>query len=172
MNVGMLLTRPVIKPVKPRPSTAPTREIVTADPHLSVIILTVSSADEDLFAGISCGAVGFVNKNVNGPTLVRTLRDFRCSGSLPMSRVMAAKAIQYLQQSQPRPVGSRALRTLSWREREVLTRIASGAHDREIADSLVGAESTLKTHVRHILRKLGARNRAEAVARLRAKEAG
>jgi DNA-binding NarL/FixJ family response regulator len=55
---------------------------------------------------------------------------------------------------------------LSRREREILSLIAHGAHDREIAALMVVAETTVKTHVRHILRKLRARNRAEAAARL------
>jgi len=147
-----------------------TVDIVASDPSLAVIILTVSTLDEDLFAGISSGAVGFLNKNLSPGKLMRTLHDFRSNGSLPMSRIAAGKAFSYLQhhQAKPAPVPPRASRRgLSWREREILTRIAGGAHDREIAAALVVAESTIKTHVRHILRKLGARNRAEAVARLR-----
>jgi DNA-binding NarL/FixJ family response regulator len=147
-----------------------TAEIVASDPNLPVIILTVSTLDEDLFAGISSGAVGFLNKDLSPGILIRTLHDFRSNGSLPMSRIAAGKAFSYLQhhQAKPAPAPPRASRGLSRREREILTRIAGGAHDREIAAALVVAESTIKTHVRHILRKLGARNRAEAVARVRA----
>ena len=53
---------------------------------------------------------------------------------------------------------------LTSRECEILQRIAQGAHDREIATELVVAETTIKTHVRHILRKLECRNRTEAAA--------
>ncbi len=146
-----------------------TAEIVASDAKLAVIMLTVSTLDQDLFAGISRGAVGFLNKNLSQAMLVRTLRDFWSNGSLPMSRVAAGKALSYLRhyQAEPAPAPTRASRRLSWREREVLSRIAGGAHDREIAAALVVAETTIKTHVRHILRKLGARNRAEAVARFR-----
>ena len=56
---------------------------------------------------------------------------------------------------------------LTAREREVLALLGLGNRDREIADQLVVAESTVKKHVRHILRKLGARNRTEAVSRTR-----
>ncbi|HEX8968460.1 MAG TPA: response regulator transcription factor, partial [Chloroflexota bacterium] len=118
------------------------------------------------------GAVGFLNKSLSPATLTRTLRDFRFNGSLPMSRVMAGKALAYLQHQPgaPRPV--QPTRLLTWREREILRQVAGGAHDREIAAVLVVAETTVKTHIRHILRKLGARNRAEAVARLGGGEAG
>ena len=149
-----------------------TAEIVATDPSLPIIILTVSTLDRDLFAGVRSGAVGFLNKNLSLALLMRTLRDFRHNGSLPMSRVMASKALAHLQHQQTTRATSQASLTtsLTWREREVLSRIACGAHDREIAAALVVAETTIKTHVRHILCKVGARNRAEAVARLQAGE--
>jgi len=144
-------------------------ELAETDPSLPLIILTLSTLDRELFAAMDSGAVGFLNKNLSPATLVRTLRDFHRHGSLPMSRIMAGKALAHLRQQQamlaaapPSPACS-----LSSREREVLRRIAGGAHDREIASAMVVAETTVKTHVRNILRKLGARNRAEAAARLR-----
>jgi DNA-binding NarL/FixJ family response regulator len=144
-----------------------TTEIVAHYPGLAVIVLTVSALEADLFAGLESGAVGYLNKSLSPQNLVRTLRDFHCNGSLPMSRVMAGKALARLQRRQPAAV----MRAEEWtsmgltgREREILRRIAGGARDREIAAGLVVAETTIKTHVRHILRKLGARNRAEAVA--------
>ena len=85
-----------------------------------------------------------------------------------MSRIMAGKAFAYLRQHQAALTLEQpsVASNLSSREREVLSRIAGGAHDREIASAMVVAETTVKTHVRNILRKLGARNRAEAAARL------
>ena len=59
---------------------------------------------------------------------------------------------------------------LTPREKEVLAMIAAGAHDREIAAGLLVAETTIKTHVQHVLRKLHARNRAEAAARFQSRE--
>ena len=143
-------------------------DIAATDPSLPIIILTVSRLERDLFAGVDSGAVGFLNKDLSPAMLVRTLRDFRRRGSLAMSRPMASKALDHLRQRRsggPRPLDGEA--GLSSREHEVLTQIARGAHDGEIAAALAVAESTVKTHVRHILRKLGARNRAEAVARFR-----
>jgi DNA-binding NarL/FixJ family response regulator len=142
-------------------------EIEATDPDLPLIMLTVSTLDRDLFAGMHSGAVGFLNKNLTPATLVRTLRDFHRNGSLPMSRIMAGKALAHLRQATLAAAQPSAASNLSSREREVLRRIAGGAHDREIASSMVVAETTVKTHVRNILRKLGARNRAEAAARLR-----
>jgi DNA-binding NarL/FixJ family response regulator len=148
------------------------QEISSQDPSLPVIILTVSTLDRDLFAGMGCGAVGFLNKNLSPSSLIRTLRDFRMNGSLPMSRVMAGRVLAHLRHQDTRLTALRtqAVDTLSRREQQILLRIAAGAHDREIAAALVVAETTIKTHVRHILAKLGARNRAEAVARSRTRE--
>ena len=142
-------------------------EMAAVDPELPIIFLTVSTLDRDLFAGMHSGAVGFLNKDLNPTTLVRTLRDYRRNGSLAMSRTMARKALAHFQEQLggTRPVPA-AAGPLTAREQDVLRRIAGGAHDREIAEVLVVSETTVKTHVRNILRKLGARNRAEAVARL------
>ncbi len=143
-----------------------TAEIVKSDPDLPVIILTVSSAERDLFAGVRAGAIGFLTKGLAPASLLRSLRDFCRNGSLPMSRAMAGKALAHLQRLQGSHAAQESSPTglLTWREREVLRRIRSGARDREIAEGMLVAETTIKTHVRHILRKLGARNRAEAAA--------
>jgi DNA-binding NarL/FixJ family response regulator len=146
-----------------------TREIAALYPELPIVILTVSTLDSDLFAAIDCGAVGFLNKNLSPASLTRTLRDFWSNGSLPMSRVQAGKVIHRFQQRvlDAALVRPNIVDQLSWREQEILARIAAGARDREIAAALFVAETTIKTHVRHILLKLGARNRAEAAARMR-----
>jgi DNA-binding NarL/FixJ family response regulator len=81
---------------------------------------------------------------------------------------MARKVVSHLQDHQVQAGGDRpqARDKLSSREQQVLTQISAGARDREIAARLFVSETTIKTHVRHILRKLGARNRAEAAAQL------
>ena len=144
-----------------------TYAITAADPRLPVVMLTVSTLDRDLFDAMRSGAVGFLNKNFGSAALVRALRDFHEHGALPMSRQMAAKVLASLQadaQQRHAPVDEA---TLSPREREVLAMIANGARDREIAEVLVVAETTVKSHVQHILNKLHVRNRAAAAARFR-----
>jgi DNA-binding NarL/FixJ family response regulator len=82
---------------------------------------------------------------------------------------MAMLALARLRETLAQPhTGEHALPPLTPREREVCELIASGARDREIAAQLVLSQSTAKKHVQNILRKLHARNRAEAVARLQA----
>ena len=156
---------------------AATRRILAEDPGLPVIMLTVSTLDRDLFEATRAGAIGFLSKSLSPTAMVRALRDFHREGALPMSPTMAARVLAHFQQtaivSQPEAPSpaqasdERAESVLTPREREILEMIAQGARDKDIADRLVLAETTVKKHVQNILRKLDARNRTEAVARLR-----
>jgi DNA-binding NarL/FixJ family response regulator len=145
-------------------------QLNATDPTLPIVMLTVSQLEQDLFDAVRAGAVGYLSKGLEPQALVRALRDFHREGALPMSRVMARKVLDYYRQqgggaaraAAPAPSGG-----LSPREHEVLELIAQGLYDREIAQRLVIAERTVKKHVQNILRKLHARNRAEAVARRR-----
>jgi DNA-binding NarL/FixJ family response regulator len=148
---------------------AATAQINARDPLLPVVMLTVSMRDADLFGALRAGAAGFLSKNLTSSVLVRTLRDFQSNGSLPMSRQMAARMLGYFRERErsARSSGGEAWghqAGLSRRELEVLALIARGAHDREIAVDLNVSETTIKTHVQHVLRKLHVRNRTEAVA--------
>ena len=150
---------------------AATARIVASHPELPIIMLTVSDLDEHLFNAIRFGAVGYLRKTVSPEALVRCLRDFHRDNALPMSRVMARKVLAYFQERRAHvphePALDVSLTPLSPREHEVLELVARGARDRDIAEQLIIAERTVKKHVESILRKLHARNRAEAAARLR-----
>ncbi len=127
-----------------------------------VIMLTISDRDEDLMAALAGGADGYLLKNTEPEDLVRAIhRVVAGHGALAPEvtpRVMQAAARRT--SAEPRPTG-----ILSPRELEVLHALARGATTGEIARELVISESTVKTHVRHILEKLDATTRAEAVAR-------
>ena len=153
-----------------------TKQILVADPGLPIVMLTVSALDRDLTETARAGAVGFLSKGLSARAMVRALRDFYREGALPMSPVMASKLLAHLRESIDELSAARTADSrvdeltgsvLTPREREVLELIASGARDREIAERLVLTESTVKKHVQNILRKLDARNRTEAAARLR-----
>jgi DNA-binding NarL/FixJ family response regulator len=156
---------------------AATKRILAEDPGLPVVMLTVSTLDRDLFAAARSGAVGFLSKGLSPTALVRALRDFCREGALPMSPTMAAKVLAHFQQAtasaapnaaaMDEAVQEQVESPLTAREREVVQLIAQGARDRDIAERLILTEHTVKKHVKSILRKLGARNRAEAAARLR-----
>jgi DNA-binding NarL/FixJ family response regulator len=167
-----------------------TRRLLAEVPGPKIVILTASVQDTDLFMAVENGVVGFLNKDMNPDALVRTLEDVCRTEGLAMTRATAAKAFGYLQRrvsgatpqpEEPAPSGSPAASTsadrtglrdhpalgrLSPREREVFESISQGLRDRDIAEHLVLTENTVKTHVKRILRKLGVRNRAEAVGRL------
>jgi DNA-binding NarL/FixJ family response regulator len=140
------------------------------DPGLPVVMLTLSTLDRDLFEAVRVGAVGVLTKSLSPAALVRTLRGFHRGESLPMSPAMAQTLFALIRRGDfgsTLPGSKQQAFDLTPREREVLERIAHGARDREIAEHLTVTESTVKKHVQNILRKLHARNRTEAVARLR-----
>jgi DNA-binding NarL/FixJ family response regulator len=150
-----------------------TRRILAEDAELPVIMLTVSTMERDLIGAVEAGAKGFLSKGLSPHSMLRTLRDFQLRGALPMPRAMAARVFaHYLNRAgrpgQPLEIGEQPLCLLTRREQEVLELLASGARDRDIAERLVLSEYTVEKHVQHILRKLDARNRTEAVFRHRA----
>lgn len=127
---------------------------------LYVLMLTISEKDEDLMAAIEAGADGYLLKSARPDELCQAIRKV-ASGLSVLSpkitgQVMRAAARSWSQQSQV---------ILSPREQEVLVELAQGATTAEIAASLIISQNTVKTHVRHILEKLEATNRAEAVSR-------
>ncbi len=143
-----------------------TAAITRALPATQVAMLSVSSAHRDLFEALAAGAVGYLTKGLGPDALVRSVRGLH-QGEVLISGQMAARALAYFRQgggfttldpSQPET-------SLTARENEILQYIARGARDRDIAEALVLSEGTVKKHVQNILRKLQARNRAEAAAR-------
>jgi two-component system, NarL family, nitrate/nitrite response regulator NarL len=148
---------------------AAAQQLIRNDPSLAVAMLTLSTLDQDLVNSVRSGAIGFLSKNLAPDALVRALHGFQRGESLPMSRAMGQKLLGMVRQSgtPPRSMVAPPTPNLTPREKEVLELVAHGARDREIAQQFVISESTVKKHVQNILRKLQARNRAEAVARLR-----
>jgi two-component system NarL family response regulator len=162
-----------------------TRRIFAEVPGLRVIILTASVEDQDLYLAAATGVAGFLTKSLSAQAVLRAIRDFVESGALPMSRTMAARAFSYLQQrsaadeaaspapaeparpAEGGPEASPIAHLVTRRELEVLAQMAGGLQNREIAERLSLSENTVHVHVRSILRKLGVRNRVEAVARYR-----
>ena len=137
-------------------------------PSLHVVALAASLPDMDVIAAVRAGATGVLSKHLAPTLLVQTLLAFQRGDSLPISREMGLKLLEFIRHGslgEPSEAGPR----LTSREREILTLVSSGARDRDIAERLVISESTVKKHVQNILRKFQARNRAEAVARWRSR---
>ncbi len=125
-----------------------------------VLMLTVSDRDEDLLGAIEAGADGYLLKNAEPEDLFRAILHV-AQGRGVISPEVAAEVMQRAVAG--RPQGSSV--ELTPREQQVLQLLARGKTTGEVGMELVIANSTVKTHVRHILEKLDASNRTEAVAK-------
>ena len=136
-----------------------------AAPRARIILLTVSEDEQDLQAALRGGAHGYLLKTIEGDLLAQAIhRAMR--GEAVISSEMTGKLVTAFQSaaSPPPPARSRPdpLSQLSAREQQVLQQIARGASNKEIARSLSIAETTVKIHVQHILRKLDLTSRVQA----------
>lgn len=127
-----------------------------------VIALTVSDQDEDLFGAIKAGARGYLLKNVAEAELLDGVRRVH-SGEAVVSPALAARVLEELA-ARPAGPSREAEEALSPREEEILRLAASGLTNKEIAERLHLSAHTVKTHLRRVLDKLHAKNRAQAAA--------
>jgi DNA-binding NarL/FixJ family response regulator len=142
---------------------AATRELLAVSPDVRVVVLTTFEQDDYIFGALSAGASGFLLKRTRPEELIAAIHTVAAGDSL-LSPSVTRTVIQRLA-GQPAPDAAAEVRLdeLTARERDVLELIARGLSNGEIAAALVIEESTVKTHVRHILRKLRLRDRVQAV---------
>ena len=131
-------------------------------PATSVLILTVSEEEPDLYEALRLGASGYLLKDMPPAELLEAVLEAG-SGEPRIAPRLAGRLLADLRSSGG-PSAADPLGQLSQREREVLELVAQGLRNREIAARLYLSEATVKTHVRHVLEKLRFRNRAEAAA--------
>jgi DNA-binding NarL/FixJ family response regulator len=130
-----------------------------------VIIVTTFDLDEYVFAALQHGASGFLLKDAPAEQLIAAIRVV-ASGEALLAPSITRRLIERFQQAgtPPSPAKARAvLATLTEREAEVLTQLAQGLSNAEIAEALFVSETTVKTHVGRILSKLDVRDRVQAV---------
>ena len=145
-----------------------TRRIVTAVSATRVLILTTFDLDEYAYEGLRAGASGFLLKDVPPPDLLSAIRAV-ASGDAVVAPSVTRRLLDAFLPHLPDPGGAPGagvppeVTTLTAREREVLTEVAAGLSNAEIAAVLVLSEATVKTHVGRILGKLGLRDRVQAV---------
>jgi len=139
-----------------------TRRITRSDAAAKVLILTTFDLDEYVYDALRAGASGFLLKDRPPEELVTAVRTVAAGDAL-LSPTVTRRLIAEFAARPDVPAPSDGLDELTEREREVLLLLAQGASNAEIADRLFVAETTVKTHVAHILRKLGIRDRAQAV---------
>ena len=125
-----------------------------------ILMLTISKHDEDLFGAIAAGADGYLLKN-SEPEELRRAINLVAEGKSVLSPEVTSRVLKAVGSSHGIPADI----ALSKRELDVLKCLAKGMTSSQIAAELFISENTVKTHVRHILEKLEASNRAEAVSR-------
>src|SRR4051795_6873403 len=142
-----------------------TRRLVAdaGSPGTNVLILSASEGDEEVFASLRAGASGFLPRETDPAELVDGVRAV-AAGEAALSPSALRRVIADLAaQPDPRLPGPEQLDELTPREREVMTLVAAGLSNEEIAAHLVISWRTAKTHVSRALRKLHARDRAQLV---------
>jgi DNA-binding NarL/FixJ family response regulator len=142
---------------------AATRELVAAWPAARVVILTTFEQDDYIFGALSAGASGFLLKRTSPEELLAAIHTVAAGDSLLSPSVTRIVVDRMARQPAPRVGTSDPLADLTPREREVLGLVARGLSNGEIGAELVIEESTVKTHVKRVLMKLGLRDRIQAV---------
>jgi DNA-binding NarL/FixJ family response regulator len=129
-----------------------------------VIILTTYDLDEYIYAGIQAGASGFLLKDALASDLLSAIRTV-VAGEAVLAPSAIKRIVERFVDNVPQtPLKtSRLIDSLTPREREILGLVAKGLSNAEIAQRLCVSEGTIKTHVAHLLSKLGLRDRVQAV---------
>jgi DNA-binding NarL/FixJ family response regulator len=140
-----------------------TREVLSAAPDARIVILTTFEDDEYLFGALSAGASGFLLKRASPEELIAAIHTVAAGDALLAPAVTRSVIDRAAGQATFDSRASERLEHLTPREREVLELVARGHSNGEIAQALVIEESTVKTHVKHVLAKLGLRDRVQAV---------
>jgi DNA-binding NarL/FixJ family response regulator len=139
------------------------RRIVAAGSGARVIVLTTYDLDEYVYDAIRAGASAFLLKDVRPTQLVEAIRIVAAGDALlapSVTRRLLDRFARSLPGREPAPA---ALSSLTEREVEVLRLLASGMSNAELAEHLLVSEATVKSHISNILRKLGVRDRVQAV---------
>lgn len=138
-----------------------TRRILAADDTPRILILTTFDLDEYVFEGLKAGASGFVLKDDSPEQLLAAIRTV-AAGEALLSPTITKRVIEkFVHISRPAP--PKEFDELSERERDVFRLMARGLSNAEIGKELHISETTVKTHVTHILQKLNLRDRVQAV---------
>jgi DNA-binding NarL/FixJ family response regulator len=138
-----------------------TRRILAADEEARILILTTFDLDEYVFEALRSGASGFVLKDEPPEQLLAAIRTVAAGDAL-LSPSITKRVIQQFTRL-PRAGPPKEFDELTSREQEVFRLIADGLSNAEIGERLFISDTTVKTHITHILQKLGLRDRVQAV---------
>ncbi|MEV0168834.1 LuxR family two component transcriptional regulator [Nonomuraea fuscirosea] len=140
-----------------------TRRICTGTSRIRVLILTTFDLDEYVYAALHAGASGFLLKDTLAPDLLSAIRVVARGDAVVAPSVTRRLLERYVGIGVAQAIPAASLDVLTEREREVLSLIARGLSNTEIAECLFLSEGTVKTHVSRVLAKLGLRDRVQAV---------
>lgn len=148
-----------------------TQRLRDLHPRCKVIVLTTFDDDEYVFDGLRAGAVGYLLKDVSSEKLFEAIRAAAKGEYFLQPSITAKVMAEFSRLSRSAPPREEMLaEPLSPRELEILRLVSTGASNRDIAESLVIAEGTVKNHLTNILGKLNVKDRMQAV--LKAREYG
>jgi DNA-binding NarL/FixJ family response regulator len=139
-----------------------TRRIVASESAARILVLTTFDLDEYVYAAIRAGASGFLLKDVRPSDLVDAIRLIAVGNAL-LGPTVTERLLERFADGAGKSEAVAAVGALTAREREILRLLAGGLSNAELAELLVLGETTVKTHVSSILRKLGVRDRVQAV---------
>lgn len=145
-----------------------TKRIVSASPHIGVLVLTMFEDEESVFAAMRAGARGYLLKGADRGEIARAIAAV-VSGEAIFGAAIARRVMDFFAAARP-GVPAQAFPELTDREREILELIAAGHANQAIAARLVLAPKTVRNHVSNIFSKLQVADRAQAI--VRAREAG
>jgi DNA-binding NarL/FixJ family response regulator len=140
-----------------------TKEIREHMPNVVIVMLTVHTEDERLFQAIKNGAQGYLLKSIRSQELLSMLRG-AARGEAAITPVLGGRMLEEFRRLSQRPprLPEEEIIALTHREQEVLSFVATGATDQEIAEALTISIHTVKSHMRNILAKLQLSHRHEA----------
>ena len=138
-----------------------TRHILATDNNARILVLTTFDLDEYIYDALRAGASGFVLKDDPPEQLIAAVRTVAAGDAL-LSPPVTKRVIKQFMRT-PRPAPPKELEALSERERDVFRLIARGLSNAEIGQELYISDTTVKTHITHILQKLKLRDRVQAV---------
>jgi DNA-binding NarL/FixJ family response regulator len=139
-----------------------TREIVASGNRARILVLTTFDLDEYVYSAIQAGASGFLLKDVRPRDLVDAIR-LVAGGNALLGPTVTRRLLDRFAEGNPDERLSAQIANLTEREHEILRLLASGLSNAELARELFLGETTVKTHVSSVLRKLGVRDRVQAV---------
>lgn len=141
------------------------RAVKALHPTVQMVMLTMFEDDENIFESLRAGASGYLLKRTPRAEILAAIAEVHRGGS-PMTSSIARKVVQMIGKLSEAKAGGRSeIDSLSKRELEVLTNLASGLRYKEIADALGVSVETIRTHLRRIYEKLHVTSRTEAAVK-------